>query len=171
MQFCSFLICLCSLPQRRYSYLPAPAFSFSFDSCSTDICTITHTHLHKLTHLHTYTYTHWHTNNYNSTLWSEPIKLEVDQIYHLACPASPPHYQVRWEETRLKESGHTMKWDEMKLDEMEWDKMRSRESGDKITIDLTNKGDTIMSKHALPSFRRAIFLFFSLCQPQWKTWP
>lgn len=23
----------------------------------------------------------------------EPIKLEVDQIYHLACPASPPHYQ------------------------------------------------------------------------------
>jgi hypothetical protein len=25
----------------------------------------------------------------------EPILLEVDQIYHLACPASPPHYQVR----------------------------------------------------------------------------
>lgn len=25
---------------------------------------------------------------------AEPIKLEVDQIYHLACPASPPHYQV-----------------------------------------------------------------------------
>jgi FlaA1/EpsC-like NDP-sugar epimerase len=25
---------------------------------------------------------------------TEPIKLEVDQIYHLACPASPPHYQV-----------------------------------------------------------------------------
>jgi UDP-glucuronate decarboxylase len=24
----------------------------------------------------------------------EPIKLEVDQVYHLACPASPPHYQV-----------------------------------------------------------------------------
>ena len=24
----------------------------------------------------------------------EPIFLEVDQIYHLACPASPPHYQV-----------------------------------------------------------------------------
>lgn len=24
----------------------------------------------------------------------EPIMLEVDQIYHLACPASPPHYQV-----------------------------------------------------------------------------
>ena len=23
----------------------------------------------------------------------EPIFLEVDQIYHLACPASPPHYQ------------------------------------------------------------------------------
>eukprot|EP00977_Amphora_coffeiformis_P017583 scaffold5795_cov165-Amphora_coffeaeformis.AAC.10 len=23
----------------------------------------------------------------------EPIELEVDQIYHLACPASPPHYQ------------------------------------------------------------------------------
>ena len=24
----------------------------------------------------------------------EPIMMEVDQIYHLACPASPPHYQV-----------------------------------------------------------------------------
>ncbi len=23
----------------------------------------------------------------------EPIMLEIDQIYHLACPASPPHYQ------------------------------------------------------------------------------
>lgn len=23
----------------------------------------------------------------------EPIMLEVDQVYHLACPASPPHYQ------------------------------------------------------------------------------
>ena len=23
----------------------------------------------------------------------EPMSLEVDQIYHLACPASPPHYQ------------------------------------------------------------------------------
>lgn len=23
----------------------------------------------------------------------DPIRLEVDQIYHLACPASPPHYQ------------------------------------------------------------------------------
>jgi hypothetical protein len=22
--------------------------------------------------------------------------LEVDQIYHLACPASPPHYQVTY---------------------------------------------------------------------------
>ena len=27
----------------------------------------------------------------------EPIMLEVDQIYHLACPASPPHYQVNLE--------------------------------------------------------------------------
>lgn len=27
----------------------------------------------------------------------EPIMLEVDQIYHLACPASPPHYQVSLE--------------------------------------------------------------------------
>ena len=25
----------------------------------------------------------------------EPIMIEVDQIYHLACPASPPHYQVQ----------------------------------------------------------------------------
>jgi UDP-glucuronate decarboxylase len=24
---------------------------------------------------------------------TEPIRIEVDQIYHLACPASPPHYQ------------------------------------------------------------------------------
>eukprot|EP00121_Abeoforma_whisleri_P011707 Awhi_evm1s10808 len=23
----------------------------------------------------------------------EPFMMEVDQIYHLACPASPPHYQ------------------------------------------------------------------------------
>jgi UDP-glucuronate decarboxylase len=23
----------------------------------------------------------------------EPFMIEVDQIYHLACPASPPHYQ------------------------------------------------------------------------------
>lgn len=23
-----------------------------------------------------------------------PLMVEVDQIYHLACPASPPHYQV-----------------------------------------------------------------------------
>ncbi len=25
---------------------------------------------------------------------TEPLHIEVDQIYHLACPASPPHYQV-----------------------------------------------------------------------------
>ena len=25
---------------------------------------------------------------------TEPFHAEVDQIYHLACPASPPHYQV-----------------------------------------------------------------------------
>jgi UDP-glucuronate decarboxylase len=24
---------------------------------------------------------------------TEPIMVEVDEIYHLACPASPPHYQ------------------------------------------------------------------------------
>ncbi|HAX85320.1 MAG TPA: NAD-dependent dehydratase, partial [Cyanobacteria bacterium UBA11370] len=24
---------------------------------------------------------------------TEPIRLEVDQVYHLACPASPVHYQ------------------------------------------------------------------------------
>lgn len=32
----------------------------------------------------------------------EPIMLEVDQIYHLACPASPPHYQVRVGSLSLK---------------------------------------------------------------------
>jgi UDP-glucuronate decarboxylase len=26
----------------------------------------------------------------------EPILLEVDQIYHLACPASPIHYKWVW---------------------------------------------------------------------------
>jgi len=26
----------------------------------------------------------------------EPILLEVDQIYHLACPASPIHYKCGW---------------------------------------------------------------------------
>ena len=25
---------------------------------------------------------------------TEPIRLEVDQIYHLACPASPKDYQI-----------------------------------------------------------------------------
>ncbi|GMH86362.1 hypothetical protein TrVE_jg7865 [Triparma verrucosa] len=39
---------------------------------------------------------HW-VNHPNFQLVShdvvEPIMLEVDQIYHLACPASPPHYQ------------------------------------------------------------------------------
>ena len=39
---------------------------------------------------------HW-VNHPNFQLIShdvvEPIMLEVDQIYHLACPASPPHYQ------------------------------------------------------------------------------
>jgi UDP-glucuronate decarboxylase len=40
-------------------------------------------------------------SNHSSSLWcslivhdvTEPITIEVDQIYHLACPASPPHYQ------------------------------------------------------------------------------
>lgn len=39
---------------------------------------------------------HW-THHPNFTIIrhdiTEPILLEVDQIYHLACPASPPHYQ------------------------------------------------------------------------------
>jgi len=39
---------------------------------------------------------HW-SNHPNFQLIShdvvEPIMIEVDQIYHLACPASPPHYQ------------------------------------------------------------------------------
>lgn len=36
------------------------------------------------------------TNNWNSLFThdvTEPFMAEVDQIYHLACPASPPHYQ------------------------------------------------------------------------------
>mmetsp|Transcript_22567 Transcript_22567/g.49218 ORF Transcript_22567/g.49218 Transcript_22567/m.49218 type:complete len:519 (-) Transcript_22567:126-1682(-) len=39
---------------------------------------------------------HWlHHPNFNLVVHdvTEPIQLEVDQIYHLACPASPPHYQ------------------------------------------------------------------------------
>lgn len=39
---------------------------------------------------------HWlHHPNFNLVVHdvTEPIMLEVDQIYHLACPASPPHYQ------------------------------------------------------------------------------
>jgi UDP-glucuronate decarboxylase len=38
----------------------------------------------------------WMTNPYFEFLRhdiTEPIRLEVDQIYHLACPASPVHYQ------------------------------------------------------------------------------
>jgi UDP-glucuronate decarboxylase len=36
-----------------------------------------------------------HTHNHSLVVHdvTEPITLEVDQIYHLACPASPPHYQ------------------------------------------------------------------------------
>eukprot|EP00948_MAST-09A_sp_MAST-9A-sp1_P000101 g101.t1 len=39
---------------------------------------------------------HWlHHDNFNFILHDivDPIQLEVDEIYHLACPASPPHYQ------------------------------------------------------------------------------
>eukprot|EP00548_Thalassiothrix_antarctica_P007767 CAMPEP_0194131866 /NCGR_PEP_ID=MMETSP0152-20130528/2503_1 /TAXON_ID=1049557 /ORGANISM="Thalassiothrix antarctica, Strain L6-D1" /LENGTH=564 /DNA_ID=CAMNT_0038826753 /DNA_START=44 /DNA_END=1738 /DNA_ORIENTATION=- len=39
---------------------------------------------------------HWlHHPNFSLVVHdvTEPIQLEVDQIYHLACPASPPHYQ------------------------------------------------------------------------------
>merc|ERR1712038_1789687 len=39
---------------------------------------------------------HWlHHPNFSLVVHdiTEPIVLEVDQIYHLACPASPPHYQ------------------------------------------------------------------------------
>ena len=39
---------------------------------------------------------HWlHHPNFSLRIHdvTEPIMLEVDQIYHLACPASPPHYQ------------------------------------------------------------------------------
>ena len=39
---------------------------------------------------------HWMDNSYFELIRhdiTEPIRLEVDQIYHLACPASPVHYQ------------------------------------------------------------------------------
>jgi UDP-glucuronate decarboxylase len=39
---------------------------------------------------------HWlHHPNFSLVVHdvTEPIQLEVDEIYHLACPASPPHYQ------------------------------------------------------------------------------
>ncbi|KAG7367448.1 nucleoside-diphosphate-sugar epimerase [Nitzschia inconspicua] len=39
---------------------------------------------------------HWfHHPNFNLVIHdvTEPIHLEIDEIYHLACPASPPHYQ------------------------------------------------------------------------------
>lgn len=39
---------------------------------------------------------HWFDNPYFELIRhdiTEPIRLEVDQIYHLACPASPVHYQ------------------------------------------------------------------------------
>ena len=39
---------------------------------------------------------HWlHHPNFSLRIHdvTEPIMIEVDQIYHLACPASPPHYQ------------------------------------------------------------------------------
>ena len=33
---------------------------------------------------------------------TEPLRMEVDQIYHLACPASPPHYQVAIGESNVE---------------------------------------------------------------------
>jgi UDP-glucuronate decarboxylase len=39
---------------------------------------------------------HWHNHPYFELIRhdvTDPIRLEVDQIYHLACPASPVHYQ------------------------------------------------------------------------------
>jgi len=35
----------------------------------------------------------------------DPFKCEVDQIYNLACPASPPHYQVQCDQDR-EDVGH-----------------------------------------------------------------
>ena len=31
----------------------------------------------------------------------EPILLEVDEVYHLACPSAPMHYQVGYDENDL----------------------------------------------------------------------
>ena len=40
---------------------------------------------------------------------TEPIMLEVDEIYHLACPASPPHYQYNPVKTiKVRVVKHTM---------------------------------------------------------------
>lgn len=41
------------------------------------------------------TLSHAFNNNYSLVVHdvTEPISIEVDEIYHLACPASPPHYQ------------------------------------------------------------------------------
>jgi UDP-glucuronate decarboxylase len=39
---------------------------------------------------------HWHNHPYFELIRhdvTDPLRLEVDQIYHLACPASPVHYQ------------------------------------------------------------------------------
>ena len=39
---------------------------------------------------------HWNGHpNFNMMIHDvvDPLMLEVEQIYHLACPASPPHYQ------------------------------------------------------------------------------
>ena len=37
----------------------------------------------------------------------QPILLEVDQIYHLACPASPPHYQYNPVKTIKVSNGYS----------------------------------------------------------------
>ncbi|MBE9159660.1 SDR family oxidoreductase [Nodosilinea sp. LEGE 06152] len=45
---------------------------------------------------HRHNLLHWLDNPYFEVIRhdvTEPIRLEVDQIYHLACPASPVHYQ------------------------------------------------------------------------------
>ena len=61
--------------------------------------TRTHTHAHTHTHTHSHTLAppHFRIGHPNFEIIRhdviKPILLEVDQIYHLACPASPPHYQ------------------------------------------------------------------------------
>jgi nucleoside-diphosphate-sugar epimerase len=60
------------------------------EQCCLHQSTLTHPSTFSLPHHSSLGHPHFTLVNHDVV---EPIMLEVDQVYHLACPASPPHYQ------------------------------------------------------------------------------